>query len=275
MTRLATLYRRVSSEHQVKHGVSLDVQDSQLFDYCRFRGWTVSESGIFADEGISGRDMDTRPGLLAALDEVCCNQGVLVVPTLSRLARSVRDADAIRRRLEQCGGDLALVNMQIDTSTASGKLVFHMIAAMAEFESDQMGERISAALRHMKSVSGFNPTAHQTYGWRAKKVYDENQRVRHYRVPHEPEQIVLERIHWMYSAGMNWQAIANALNSLQVPTPRASRLAERGKPAPAGLAWRRSTVLRLYRASQRVSGETILGHGELSPSNEDRQGDQE
>ena len=79
---------------------------------------TLAEGDIRVDAGISGKRADNRPGLIAALDSACQARGVLVVYSLSRLARSVRDTLDIAERLERAGADLVSLSEQIDTTSA-------------------------------------------------------------------------------------------------------------------------------------------------------------
>jgi hypothetical protein len=60
--------------------------------------------------------MDNRPGLSEALDDVCRQRAVLVVQSLSRLSRSVRDTLTISERLDKAGANLASLSESIDTT---------------------------------------------------------------------------------------------------------------------------------------------------------------
>ena len=61
---------------------------------------------LHADEGLSGKSAANRPALRAALDQACTGKAALVVYSLSRLARSTRDALSISERLAKAGADL-------------------------------------------------------------------------------------------------------------------------------------------------------------------------
>ena len=58
---------------------------------------------------------------------------------------------AIAERLEKAGADLVSLTEKIDTTSAAGKMVFRMLAVMAEFERDLVSERTRAAMSHKKS----------------------------------------------------------------------------------------------------------------------------
>jgi len=134
-------YIRVSTARQVSEGVSMDAQES------RIRAWAEANGAggvaIFQDAGMSGRRARNRPGLAAALASV--DQGsVLVVYSLSRLARSLPDLFAISEALKRRGADLVSLTEKIDTTGAAGKFLFNILGALAEFESAQIGERVKA-----------------------------------------------------------------------------------------------------------------------------------
>ncbi|MCX5738571.1 MAG: recombinase family protein [Proteobacteria bacterium] len=76
---------------------------------------------------------------------------VVVVWKLDRLGRSLRDLVEIVLRLEQRGVELCSLHEAIDTSTAAGKLTFHVFAALAEFEATLVRERTRAGLAAARS----------------------------------------------------------------------------------------------------------------------------
>lgn len=90
-------------------------------------------------ETYSGASSD-RKQLRAALDFVREGDS-LIVTKLDRLARSATDLGNISAELQQKKVDLVVLDQKIDTSTATGKLMFNMIGAFAEFERDLISER--------------------------------------------------------------------------------------------------------------------------------------
>lgn len=144
-------YIRVSTDGQVTDGVSLDAQRERILAWCLANGYQLSE--VFTDAGLSGGRSDNRPGLQAALDAVCKARGVLVVYSLSRLARSTKDTIFIGERLDKASADLVSLSERIDTTTAAGKMMFRMLAVLAEFERDQISERTSTAMK-FKAAKG-------------------------------------------------------------------------------------------------------------------------
>ena len=119
-------YARVSS-----YGQSLDVQLEKLSkDGCE---------RIFSEK-MSGRSAEAREELQSCLQWV--REGdVLVVTKLDRLARSTRDLLNVANTLEQKRVSLVVLDQQIDTGTPTGKLLFTMLGAIAEFENEIRKDR--------------------------------------------------------------------------------------------------------------------------------------
>ena len=155
----AFAYVRVSTEEQAIGGVSLDAQRASAKKYCELHGLTLDH--IYADEGISGKRADNRPGLQDAIRAASAVHGVLVVHSLSRLARSTRDAIDIADHLAKAGADLVSISEKIDTTNGMGRFFFTTIAALAQLERDLISERTAAAMAHKRSrrerVSGKIP----------------------------------------------------------------------------------------------------------------------
>jgi DNA invertase Pin-like site-specific DNA recombinase len=142
-------YVRVSTEGQAHDGVSLDAQQNRIAAWCSANEYQLLD--VHIDAGLSGGRADNRPALQKALTAACNQKAALIVYSLSRLARSTRDAIAISDRLANAGADLVSLSERIDTTTATGKMVFRMLAVLAEFERDQVSERTTVALAHLRN----------------------------------------------------------------------------------------------------------------------------
>jgi len=135
----AALYARVSTGNQYP-----EAQLGPLQAYAAARGFKVM--GEFVDHGVSGAK-DRRP----ALDKLMAaarrrDVETIVVAKLDRLARSVRHLVTVAGELEALGVDLVVRDQQIDTSCPSGRLLFHVLSSIAEFERDLIREQIHAGL---------------------------------------------------------------------------------------------------------------------------------
>lgn len=144
------VYSRVSTTGQAEDGVSLEAQVAKARAWCLVNDAEVV--AVYSDEGISGTlGEDDRPGLKAALEHSCREKCVILVYSLSRLARSTKLTIELGERLSKAGAELVSLSEKIDTTTAAGKMVFRMLAVMAEFERDMTAERTKMALAHLKS----------------------------------------------------------------------------------------------------------------------------
>ena len=140
--RLA-VYCRVSSSDQ-----TIAPQLDALRAYAAARGLEVVEE--FCDEGVSGAK-DRRP----ALDQMMVKArrrefDAVVCVKLDRLARSVRHLTNLAAEFEALGIDLICVDQQIDSSTPSGRFLFHTLGAVAELERDLIHERVAAGVKAAK-----------------------------------------------------------------------------------------------------------------------------
>jgi len=98
---------------------------------------------VFTDK-MSGKRFD-RPEFLRMLD-VARTGDVIVVWRLDRLGRSLKQLIETVTMLAERGIELRSLKENIDTTTPTGKLLFHIIGAMAEFERDVISERTQAGL---------------------------------------------------------------------------------------------------------------------------------
>ncbi len=98
---------------------------------------------IFQDKETGARE--DRPGLIEALDFVRAND-TLVVWKLDRLGRSLKQLIELMKQLSERGVGFQSLTERVDTTTPSGKLIFHVFGALAEFERDLIRERTRAGL---------------------------------------------------------------------------------------------------------------------------------
>ena len=125
-------YVRVSTEEQ-----KLDLQMKALKN--------AGCERIYEDYGVSGKTFD-RDGLEAALGTL--DKGdTLVVWRLDRLGRSLSKLVELMEQLGAKGIDFRSLSESIDTTSSGGRLVFHMMAALAEFERSLISERTRAGMQ--------------------------------------------------------------------------------------------------------------------------------
>lgn len=129
-------YVRVSTDEQ-----NLDLQRDALRQIgCR---------QIFEDRGVSGKER-SRPGLDAAIEALAAGD-VLVVWRLDRLGRSLAHMIALIDELAARGIGFRSLTESFDAGSSGGRLVFHLMAALAEFERALISERTRAGLAAARS----------------------------------------------------------------------------------------------------------------------------
>jgi site-specific DNA recombinase len=148
-------YVRVSTEKQADHGVSLKAQQAKLRAYAEL--YALDLVDVIVDAGISAKTLD-RPGLARALGMLRTGEAAaLLVVKLDRLTRSVRDlGDLVADYFAAPDGPALLsVSEQVDTRTAAGRLVLNVLGAVSQWEREAIGERTSAAMRHMADQGAY------------------------------------------------------------------------------------------------------------------------
>jgi len=133
------IYARVSTSEQHP-----ETQLAPLREAAEARGLRIVAEHV--DHGVSGAKV-RRPGLDALM--AACRAGevdVVVTVRLDRLARSVRHLVTLGEELRALGVDLVCTAQSIDTTTPAGKLLFHILASVGEFERDLIVERTKAGM---------------------------------------------------------------------------------------------------------------------------------
>jgi len=136
----AALYVRVSTEEQAKQGYSIAAQEEALTNYCKALGYDIYK--IYKDEGISAKEMKNRPALQELLKNAEQQKfAAIFIYKLDRFSRSLKHLILTIDQIKSWGIDFVSLQDRIETTTASGKLMFHIISAFAEFERNVIGER--------------------------------------------------------------------------------------------------------------------------------------
>lgn len=209
-------YVRCSTEEQADSGLGLEAQRAAIRNECDRKGWTLVE--VFEDAGYSGRSVDGRPGLAAALDAVASGRAsALVVAKLDRLSRSVRDAAQVLEQAQRRGWALVVLDVNVDTSTPAGELVVNVMASTAQWERRIIGARTREAL-----------AAKRAQGVQLGR-------------PRSLPADVVRRVVDARDAGAGWSAIARELNAAEVAT------------AHGGARWYPSTVQAVYRSARPIA----------------------
>lgn len=165
----AAIYTRVSSEDQAREGYSLAAQLERLKAYCESQGWSIYD--IYTDEGISAKNTE-RPELQRMLMDARHKAfDVILVYRLDRLTRNVGDLYNLLQVFDKSGVGFKSATEVFDTTNAMGRLFVTIIGALAQWERENMGERIKMGL-NQKTRSGewFNKSVPYGYRYVDKKL---------------------------------------------------------------------------------------------------------
>ncbi len=215
----ALCYVRVSTDEQAKSGLSLEAQRATLLDELERRGWQLVD--VLVDE-VSAKRGNRRPAFDQARELLAAGEAdVLLSTRLDRLSRSVVDFADLMASAQDERWQVVALDLGLDTSTTTGRMVAHILAAVAEAEREVIGQRTSAALL-------------------AKR-----QRGEHVGRRSSLRAEVIASIVESRQSGLTLQAIADQLNADGVPTGQ--------KP---GARWYPSTVSAVLRsqAAEQVQG---------------------
>src|SRR3982074_2625634 len=139
-------YSRVSTEEQADSRNGLEAQRSAIDAEATRRGWTVEHH---ADEGASGKYINAN--LQEALQLLASGQGDgLIVAKLDRLARSIVHAANIIDAAQAQGWSLVVLDINLDLSSAAGRMMARTGVTLAEDERELISERTQPGLAGTK-----------------------------------------------------------------------------------------------------------------------------
>jgi DNA invertase Pin-like site-specific DNA recombinase len=138
------IYARVST----LIGQSPEMQLAELREYASRRGWEIYAE--YVDSGISG-SKESRPELNRLMADVHLRSfDVVLCWKVDRFGRSLKHLVNALADLDSYGVAFVSLRDNLDLSTPSGRLMFQIIGAMAEFERSLIQERVRAGLRNAK-----------------------------------------------------------------------------------------------------------------------------
>ncbi|MBI4962482.1 MAG: recombinase family protein [Desulfomonile tiedjei] len=205
-------YIRVSTDEQVRDGVSLDMQAHKIRQYAELHDMDLVD--IIADEGISGKSIDIRPGVQKVLQMVRTKSvGAVIIFKLDRLARNTREALDMAELMKRKQVGLHSITEKLDTESAIGEFFFTLMASLAQMERKLIGERTKAALQR-KREKGEKTGGRTPYGYRKiEKGLNSNGQTIYGLEPEPKEQKVIDRMRQLRRGDHTIHSIINILET--------------------------------------------------------------
>lgn len=156
------IYIRVSTLDQAENGYSLDMQEKTLRRWCDQNDAEVFK--VYADRGISGKDMIHRPAMLELMDDAKDEKfDVVLFWALSRFTRSVGDLYNSLSVFQKHNISIFSYTESFDTSTPMGRAMVGIVGVFAQLERELTSERVAAAMKE-RAAQG-KRTCHEVLGY--------------------------------------------------------------------------------------------------------------
>ena len=148
-THTAIIYGRVSTREQAESGLGLKAQQQACADYAKTRGWY---DAYYQDAGVPGSvHPSDRTGLGAALQALKKGAAqTLIAQRVDRLGRRASDVIQLAETADKEGWNLVVLDLGLDTSTPTGRMMLTVIAGVAEMERSLISVRTKEALAEAK-----------------------------------------------------------------------------------------------------------------------------
>lgn len=139
------IYIRVSTLDQAQKGYSLEAQERTLRKWCKERDYIIYD--LYADKGISGKDIKHRPEMGRLLADAKSGQfDIVLFWALSRFTRSVADLYSTMELFQRLDISMVSYTEAFDTSTPMGRAMIGIVGVFAQLERELTGERVQAAM---------------------------------------------------------------------------------------------------------------------------------
>ncbi|EHI96906.1 Resolvase domain containing protein [Clostridium sp. DL-VIII] len=226
MSKIVALYCRVSTPEQAEEGYSIGEQKRILSDECIKHGDTIYK--VYADEGISGKNIKNRPALKELLKDA--EEGKfdsVLVWKMNRISRSLKDVLNIVDLFEECNITFKSATEPFDTTTPSGKMQFQMMALIGEFERGTIAQNVKMGMMARAREGRWNGGIVFGYDVKERENSTNKKRRDTELIINEKEAEVVRIIFTMYSQGNGYKAITTYINKFGHTT-------KKGKPFSVG-----------------------------------------
>ncbi|MFE4522148.1 recombinase family protein [Cytobacillus firmus] len=200
----AAVYARVSTDEQYREGYSIDSQKENIINFIKSQSWDVHD--IYTEEGFSAKNLN-RPAMQRLINDVKNKKfDVVVFYKLDRLVRSVSDLDKLLQLFDAHKIAIRSVTEPFDTTTAMGRFLITLVAAIAQWERETISERVVINMTK-KANMGERNGGKAPFGYNLKDGVLE---------PNPEEARFVKEIFRMYTTGKGMRSIALYLNQFGV-----------------------------------------------------------